>query len=195
MKASEIGLVARLSIGEPKAFVGQIFAVASLLTLISASIALTNMPRTTILAYKVYDAYVSVILDTIGEVLNILRSWNLVVWILVFAAVYVLSLHSLEEFTPTARLLIAIGFSRFGIVRLLLARMILIGAIGCLVGSCGGLVLSQLSFRAMAYISNAPYEIPVLTFFDLFLLLSYAVSAVLAGGVIPTLKFERSIGK
>lgn len=195
MKASDTGLILRLSIGSRKAFAAQAFAVASLLVLTSGSVALMNTPRASIAAQKAYGVYGSLILATIGDVLVILRSWTLVVWLLVFAAVYVLTAHTLAGFNSTAWLLRAIGFSRSGILSLVFVRMILLGVVGWLVGSSGGLVLAQLSFRAMAYVSGAPYEIPVLSFSDLFFQLFFALSAMLVGSLAPLFQFRRGIGR
>jgi len=195
MKASDTGLLVRLSIGSRKAFTAQAFTIASLLVLISGSTALMNVPRATTLAQKAYGAYVSLILATIGDVLTILWSWSLIVWLLVFAAVYVLTAHTLAEFNSTASLLQAIGSSRSKILDLVLVRMILLGIVGWLVGSSAGLVLAQLSFRGMAYVSGAPYEIPVLFLSDLFFQLFFALSAILLGSLAPLFRFRKAIGR
>jgi hypothetical protein len=169
----------RLSIGDGADFVTHVISLASLVALITASQAVTEVVRS---AVPPASGGASVLLSSfLAEIELVLSAWLVPVWLLTAGAAFVVTLHSTRSFEGTSALLSELGAERSASASLSLVRGVLLASASFVLGLSFGLVAAQLVFRAFLVVFGAQYFVPLVTPAVLGFTAALSLSALFSG--------------
>lgn len=189
---SNILLFLRVIIGNVSAFVVQVLALSFLVALISGAVSLENALKNAFL-FDNRSPYGYLYFEVFDEIHTLSSAWQLPAWVLIAVAVYVTSLHSVEELKHLCIILRGIGASTRRILAFMAARVILLGFLGWFLGFSIGLTFSQVVFRGLSYIFHGPYEVPVLTPSNLLQFALLTIMFVILGSIVFLTKILKTL--
>jgi hypothetical protein len=179
-----LSLELKVAMGDRLSLLAQVFTVASVVALLSASLSFMELVSG-FLSGAVPASYAPLARGISAELEGLVYLWSIPVWAVLVVSFYVLVLYASGQMAPTLVLLWQLGSSRAISRRVLLLRLALVSSIGWVLGLSLGLVLAQVGFRAAALLSRTAYYVPSLSPFDVLVLAGMTFSACAAGALLP----------